>query len=106
MNKEFEKVALLVNSKPTSKPTDSEIIETIQKIEKIMQFKAINRYVNFAVKEGYYKAIMILNAKEYNTSSISKLKTIQGRAIALLAIDYLNGECFQEILLSVPIKDR
>jgi hypothetical protein len=31
---------------------------------------------------------------------------VQGRAIAVLAVDYLNGECTQEVLLGVPIKEK
>lgn len=108
MNKEFEKAASLVNSKPISAPTDSEIIQTIQKIEERLQIKAINRHVNSAVKEGYSKTVEILRVKEtdHEIANISALKTIQGRAIAFLAIDYLKGECTQETLCNVPIKDR
>lgn len=70
--------------------------------------KRINRFVNAPVKEGYLKSIEILKTlqTDITRAKLEELKTVQGRAIAALAIDYLNGECTQYVLLGVPIKDR
>ena len=88
--------------------TNEEIQETISKIEERLADIRVNRFVNAPVKEGYLKAIEILrdHQTDITRAKLEELKTVQGRAIAALAIDYLNGECAQYILLDVPIKDR
>lgn len=88
--------------------TNEEIQETISKIEERLADIRVNRFVNAPVKEGYLKAIEILrdHQTDITRAKLKELKTVQGRAIAALAIDYLNGECAQYILLGVPIKDR
>lgn len=87
---------------------EKEIQNCIFKIEERLSDKRINRFVNAPVKEGYLKSIEIL--KDHQTditrAKLEELKTVQGRAIATLAIDYLIGECAQYVLLGVPIKDR
>lgn len=86
---------------------DSEIQKTIQEIENRLADKRMNRFVNAPIKEGYLKAIEILSKQQTDITKakLEELKTIQGRAIAALAIDYLKGECTQSILLGVPIKE-
>lgn len=88
--------------------TNEEIQETISKIEERLADIRVNRFVNAPVKEGYLKAVEILRDHQTDITRVKleELKTVQGRAIAALAIDYLNGECAQYILLGVPIKDR
>ena len=88
--------------------TNEEIQETISKIEERLADIRVNRFVNAPVKEGYLKAIEILrdHQTDITRAKLEELKTVQGRAIVALAIDYLNGECAQYILLGVPIKDR
>lgn len=88
--------------------TNEEIQETISKIEERLADIRVNRFVNAPVKEGYLKAIEILrdHQTDITRTKLEELKTVQGRAIAALTIDYLNGECAQYILLGVPIKDR
>ena len=56
--------------------------------------------------EGYQKAIEILKNKTGNISNakLEALSSVQSRAIAALAIDFINGECPQYVLLDVPIK--
>jgi hypothetical protein len=56
--------------------------------------------------EGYTKALDILenHITDITKSSIGDLKTVQGRAIAACAIDYLQGWCSEETLCGVPIK--
>ena len=77
--------------------TDKEIIETIAKLES----KLANP--RMAIPQ---KAIEILKNKTGNISNskLEALSSLQGRAIAALAIDFINGECPQYVLLDVPIK--
>lgn len=83
-----------------------EIAHVICEIEKRLSDKRVNRYVNAPVKEGYLKAIEILRGRlvGIDKAHIDELKTTQGRAIAVLAIDYLNEEIEEKVLLNVPIK--
>lgn len=83
-----------------------EIAHVICEIEKRLSDKRVNRYVNAPVKEGCLKAIEILRGRlvGIDKSHIDELKTTQGRAIAVLAIDYLNEEIEEKVLLNVPIK--
>ncbi|MGV8135904.1 MAG: hypothetical protein AB2L20_11875 [Mangrovibacterium sp.] len=87
---------------------DQEINSTIEKIEARLAEKAINRYVNAPVKQGYQKAIDVLKSKETDITKagLDKLKSIQSRAIVALAIDYLIGDTTEVILLNVPLKNK
>lgn len=87
---------------------EKEIQSCILKIEELLNDKRINRFVNAPVKEGYLKSIEILKSgqTDITKAGLEELKTVQGRAIVALAIDYLNGECEQNVLLRVPIRDK
>lgn len=104
----FKEMSSFLNSKPGEKPTDEQIKETISIIEERLEHKSINRFVNAAVKEGYVNALKILDSKEadFNKVNASSLKSVQSRAIASLACDYLAGSCTQVTLLMVPLKDE
>lgn len=86
--------------------TDKDIIETIAKIEKKLADPRMAIPENSSVKEGYQKSIEILRNKTYNIAQahLETLNSVQSRAIVALAIDFLNGECPQYVLLDVPIK--
>lgn len=86
--------------------TDKEIIETIAKLEKKLADPRMSIPENASVEEGYQKAIEILRTKTGNISKtkLETLSSVQSRAIAALAIDFINGECTQYVLLDVPIK--
>lgn len=103
----FKEIEALTNEK-LSIPNDKEIAETKAILEHKLDHKPINRLDNLGVKEGYLEAINVLDSKikDYNKTNINDLKTDQGRAIVMLAIDYLKGECSQKMLCNVPIKDR
>ena len=60
---------------------------------------------NARVKEGYIKALEILKKKvcNYTGAGIKNLSNTQSRAIAVLAVDYLNGECDILVLTSIPL---
>lgn len=85
-------------------PTDAEVDSAIEQIESRLQIKAIKRIANAPVKEGYTMALTILRNRQKDYAGTDALKTTQGRAIAMIAVDYLNGRCSQEILCGVPIK--
>lgn len=104
MNKEekFKESERLLNFKVPN-PTHDKVLETIELIEKRFEDKAINMAKNHAVKEGYTRAIEVLKSGKLNYDG---LKTMQGRAIAAIAFDYLNGECPQNVLVNVPLKSQ
>lgn len=87
-------------------PKPEQIADTMQILRQKLENKAINRFINAGVKEGYLKAVEILEKGETDLDSIATLKTVQGKAIAFLALDYLKGECKQDILVNIPIKER
>jgi len=86
-------------------PTPDEIEETIDLIYNKLALPQINVAKNDAIREGYYEAIEILTDRKSSYDQISKeLKTVQGKAIAVLAVDYLNGECERKALVGVPVE--
>ena len=89
-----------------SKPTDEDIDETFAILRKKLSMKAMNRNDNFAVKEGYTKAVELLEGRitDLSLSSIGLLKTVQGRFIAGMAMDYLRGFVTQQTLVNIPIR--
>lgn len=85
-------------------PNQEHIADTIQKIEARLQEKKINKFVNASVKEGYSKALEILKNNDIGFSHYNELKTMQSKSIAAIAVDYLKGECAQEVLCNIPLK--
>ena len=85
---------------------NKEIQETISKIEERLSDKRVNRFVNAPVKEGYLKSIEILKSKQTDITKagLEELKAVQSRAISALAIDFLNGECTECVLLGYLLK--
>lgn len=90
----------------TTLPTEEEIDETLQKINDILEKPEIDTIKNKSVREGYDLAAHILaeDLREVKEVDFSPAKSVQARVIAFLAIDYLNGECEQKVLLNVPLK--
>ena len=88
--------------------TKKEIQETTSKIEERLADIRINRFVNTPINTRSLNSIEILKdlQTDITRAKLEELKTVQGRAIAALAIDYIMGECTQSVLLGVPIKDR
>lgn len=86
-------------------PTLDEIEETIAIIDRKLSLPQINVTKNDAVREGYLEAFEILTNRKNSYDQISReLKTIQGKAIAVLAVDYLNGKCERKVLVGVPVE--
>lgn len=98
-------------------PSQEQIKNKIKEIEEILSNKYLNMVKNFGLKEGLNDCVRILkdrlknpnnqyfipvNQEEYEKaneiykkqlSGISDLETSQGRAIAIICVDYLNGRC-------------
>lgn len=85
-------------------PSQEHIADTIKKIEARLQEKKINKFVNASVKDGYTKALKILKNNDIAFDRYYEPKTIQSKSIAAIAVDYLKGECAQEVLCNIPIK--
>lgn len=106
-NQEYTKPKWLPSEDPLPLPTELQIKRTISRIKYKLAHKDIDKKINEGVKEGYTKAIEILTKNQvfnYDGLAPAKLKTVQGRAIVTLTIDYLAGECRQSVLCKVPIK--
>ncbi|WP_159467968.1 hypothetical protein [Dyadobacter sp. 3J3] len=88
---------------PAGPPTEEQIEETIALLYERLESPDMMLPINAFVREGYEEAVDILvdDIKDYRRISA---KSIQGRAIAVLACDYLTGNCSREILIGVPLK--
>lgn len=85
--------------------TNLEIDRTITAISKRLEDKAMSKACNAALKEGYTEALAILKEQRDGYEGIAdRCHTIQGRAIAVLAVDFLRGECNKKVLCNVPLK--
>ena len=82
-----------------------EIDQCIRLIQDRLDNSFMDLPQNTHVKEGYIKALEILKKKvrNYTGAGIKNLSNTQSRAIALLAVDYVNGVCDILVLTSVPI---
>ncbi len=88
---------------PNKIPTDEQVEAVIIKLDKRLAIKAINRTVNKPIKDGYTLGVDILRKRQTDYTGIEELPTDQARAIAMLAVDYLKGECHEFTLLNIPI---
>src|SRR5690606_25025692 len=84
-------------------PTEEEINTTLDKVYDILDNPEINRKENAIVKEGYNEVIEILLEDRLTYEGIEKLHDIRARAIAMLAVDYLNGKCPEYVLTGIPL---
>jgi hypothetical protein len=91
----------------TELPTESEIEQTLADVEQRLKHPDMKKPINRAIKEGYTEAgrILIEDVTSYKHIS-DNLTTVQGRAIAVLAVDYLAGECTKKVLMGVPFKSE
>ncbi|AUD00956.1 hypothetical protein [Spirosoma pollinicola] len=84
--------------------SEGKIKQTIQAIRKRLKDARMDKPINRAVKEGYTEVIDILVENRSDYIGIDKLTTQQGRAIAVLGVDYLKGDCTHKVLVEVPLK--
>ena len=86
-------------------PSNEEIRETISFISKKLDVPEMGLLENEPFKEGYSAAIKVLTNDIRTYEMLSQnLTTLGGKAIAILAVNYLNGECSQKTLLAFGIK--
>ena len=66
----------------------------------------MNEPQNSSVKAGYQKSVEILKKRstDFKKMGVQYLPTSQAKAIAFLAIDYVNGDIDKEMLLNIPLK--
>jgi DNA-binding winged helix-turn-helix (wHTH) protein len=85
----------------------NEIRGCIKAIKKLLKDERMNNPVNSSIKNGYKMSIDILKRRSTTHAGIGieDLNTIQARAIAMLAIDYVNGDIADYVLLNIPLKD-
>lgn len=111
-------------------PTPDQIQDTINKVNGRLAVKAINMRKNAHVKEGFTDCLRILNDRianpenpyfkgetdeewhesdviyRHQLAEVKKLKTVEGRSIAVLCVDWLNGNEQAIKFLEVEIKTR
>lgn len=87
------------------KATEQQIQAAIEAISKRLQEPQMNQYRNAPVKEGYNEALHILRERIESYGGIKeRCHSVQSRAIAVLAVDFLRGDCTHEVLCKAPIK--
>lgn len=77
----------------------------IEAIEKRLEEKAINRFYNSRVREGYEESLEVLKSGKTDYTDI-KCESDQSRCIVALVMDYMKGECELEVITNVPIRKR
>ena len=85
------------------KTTEGEIDETFDLIQDRLEEELMKLPINQQPRLGYEVSLDILEGKK-TFADIANVKGVQASAIAMLAVDYLNGECTREVLLGVPLK--
>lgn len=83
-----------------------EIKECIKQIKERLNELGMNEPQNSSVKAGYQKAVEILKKRstDFKEMEVQYLPSYQAKAIALIAIDYLNEDAEKEVLLNIPLK--
>ena len=83
-----------------------EIKECIKKIKDRLKEAGMNEPQNSSVKAGYQKAVEILKKRstDFKKMEVQYLPSSQAKAIAFIAIDYLNEDAEKEMLLNIPLK--
>lgn len=83
-----------------------EIKECIKLIKDRFKEPGMSDPQNSSVKAGYQKAVEILRKRstDFKKMDIQYLPSSQAKAIAFIAIDYLNEDAEKEMLLNIPLK--
>lgn len=87
--------------------SEVEIQAAINALKARLQEKAINEQCNTPVKEGYEEAVAILSEQRNGFKGIEEhCHSTQSRAIAVLAVDYMRGQCTLDTLCKIPLKKQ
>lgn len=83
-----------------------EIKECIKLIKDRFKEPGMSDPQNSSVKAGYQKAVEILRKRstDFKKMEVQYLPSSQAKAIAFIAIDYLNEDAEKEVLLNIPLK--
>ena len=83
-----------------------EIKECIKLIKDRFKEPGMSDPQNSSVKAGYQKAVEILRKRstDFKKMEVQYLPSSQAKAIAFIAIDYLNEDAEKEMLLNIPLK--
>lgn len=85
--------------------TEEEIQSAITLINQRRQEAGMKLPANAEVKAGYREALRVLCDKDESLEHIAaNCQSVQARCIAWLAVDFLQGECSQNVLCNIPIK--
>lgn len=84
-------------------PTEQEINETFDLIQDRLEESLMSEKQNSQVRIGYENALNILDGT-MNEHEIVNIKGVQASAIAMITFDYLKGDCTQQVLVNVPLK--
>jgi len=83
-------------------PTEEEINDTVDAIREILSPSKTFHSDNKDLLEGYEEALRLLTARKKNYDDIKPVLTsTKGKAVAVLAVKYLNGECSREVLTAL-----
>lgn len=86
-------------------PTEDEIEETLQQIQDMLELPEADLLKNFHAVKGYRAMVDVLADDVRSYSGIpASLAGEVARTMAVLAVDYLNGDCSKRNLLSIPLK--
>lgn len=87
----------------SKKPSSLEIQTAINRLQFMLDDSNIEEPFNFSQKEGFTEAVTILKERREKFIGFEHLKTVRGRAIAVAAIEYLQGKCSQEIICGISL---
>jgi hypothetical protein len=81
-------------------PTGEDVKETIALLHIKLESREMQFPAHDALRQGYQAAIALLEKNKNSYEDIPpSLETDTSRAIAVLTVDYLNGECSRETLM-------
>ncbi len=83
------------------KPSLAEVQRTLTLILRKLASPDLALDRNYSQKEGFEEAFRILEENCTSYHAIKELETRHARAIAILAVDYMNGSCDQSKLINL-----
>jgi septation ring formation regulator EzrA len=83
-------------------PTEEEINDTVAAINELLSSAETFHSENKDLQEGYEEAKrLLISRKNKYDEIIPVLTSTKGKAVAVLAVKYLNGECSREVLMGL-----
>ena len=85
-------------------PSKIEIQSVIDRIERRLKEDSFDQLVNKPLQAGYLEAIRLLKSGTTNYAEIEALREKRSQNVAILAVDYLRGECSSKDLTEIPLR--